>query len=92
MIRAKGRSSATSKGGKAWDGRFKQKTHRLVESFTRSVAVDRRLYAYDIQGSIAHCKTLGKARVLTASETKAIGAAFALPRRMKTFTWRLSDG
>ena len=72
MARATGRSSAASEGGKAWDGRFRQKTNRLVESFTVSVAVDRRLYAHDIQGSIAHCKTLGKARVLTASETRAI--------------------
>ena len=57
---------------KAWGGRFRQKTNRLVEAFTVSVAVDRRLYAHDIQGSIAHCKTLGKAHVLTVSETKTI--------------------
>jgi argininosuccinate lyase len=43
-----------------------------VETFTVSVAVDRRLYSYDIQGSIAHCKALGKARVLTPSETRTI--------------------
>ena len=72
MARAKGRSPAASKGEKAWGGRFTQKTNRLVEAFTVSVAVDRRLYAYDIQGSIAHCQTLGKARVLTAAETKTI--------------------
>ena len=57
---------------KAWGGRFREKTNRLVESFTVSVGVDRRLYAHDIQGSIAHCKTLEKARVLTASETRSI--------------------
>ena len=72
MARAKGRSPVASKGGRAWDGRFSQKTNRLVESFTVSVAVDRRLYAHDVQGSIAHCKTLGRARVLTASETRTI--------------------
>jgi argininosuccinate lyase len=72
MARARGRSPVAPEGGKAWAGRFKQKTNRLVESFTVSVAVDRRLYAHDIQGSIAHCKTLGKARVLTASETGTI--------------------
>jgi argininosuccinate lyase len=72
MGRATGRSPAVLKGGKAWSGRFKHKTNRLVESFTVSVAVDRRLYAHDIQGSIAHCKTLGKARVLTATEARTI--------------------
>lgn len=59
-------------GKKAWDGRFQEKTHRLVEDFTRSVSVDSRLYAEDIVGSIAHCKTLEKARVLTPTETRKI--------------------
>ena len=72
MARARGRSPVAPEGGKAWAGRFKEKTNRLVESFTVSVSVDRRLYAHDIQGSIAHCKTLRKARVLTASETGTI--------------------
>ncbi|WP_455371408.1 argininosuccinate lyase [Petrachloros mirabilis] len=64
------RSSAAN--GKAWDGRFREKTNKLVEAFTVSVAVDRRLYAHDIRGSIAHCKTLQKAGVLTAGETRII--------------------
>lgn len=59
-------------GGKAWEGRFREKTNQLVEAFTRSVTVDCRLYADDIAGSIAHCKTLEKARVLSASETRKI--------------------
>ena len=58
--------------GKAWDGRFREKTHRLVETFTRSVMVDGRLYAEDIAGSIAHCKTLAKAKILTETETRKI--------------------
>lgn len=59
-------------GGKAWEGRFREKTNRLVEAFTGSVGVDRRMYAEDIQGSIAHCKTLKKAGVLSAADTTAI--------------------
>jgi argininosuccinate lyase len=43
-----------------------------VEAFTRSIAVDRRLFAHDIQGSIAHCQTLAKARVLSRRETATI--------------------
>ena len=72
MAKGKGRRGAGSTGVKAWDGRFREPTNRLVEAFTSSVAVDRRLYAHDIQGSIAHCKTLGKARVLTPGETRTI--------------------
>jgi argininosuccinate lyase len=59
-------------GGKAWAGRFREKTDPVVEAFTRSVAVDSRLYGEDIAGSIAHCKTLERARVLTRAETRAI--------------------
>jgi argininosuccinate lyase len=72
MARARQRARVASKDQKAWGGRFAQKTNRLVESFTLSIATDRRLYAHDIQGSIAHCKTLAKARVLTSSEMRAL--------------------
>ena len=72
MGTAKKRNRLRSASGKAWEGRFREKTNRLVEAFTVSVDVDRRLYAHDIQGSIAHCKTLAKARVLTPGETRAI--------------------
>ena len=69
----KGRRRPNAAGeGKAWDGRFREKTNQLVEAFTRSVTVDFRLYADDITGSIAHCKSLEKARVLSASETRKI--------------------
>jgi argininosuccinate lyase len=68
----RGRTGSGFDDGKAWSGRFREHTHRLVEAFTGSVAVDRRLYAQDIEGSIAHCKTLAKARVLTQGETRTI--------------------
>ncbi|MCF8111841.1 MAG: argininosuccinate lyase [Desulfobacteraceae bacterium] len=53
---------------KPWDGRFSEPTDRAVEAFTSSVEVDRRLYQYDIDGSIAHCKTLARAGILTEDE------------------------
>lgn len=72
MAKAKRGKGAGAASGKAWGGRFRERTNRLVEAFTVSVAVDGRLYAHDIQGSIAHCKTLQKARVLTPNETRTI--------------------
>jgi argininosuccinate lyase len=57
---------------KAWGGRFSQPTHELVEHFTASITFDRRLYAYDIQGSIAHCRMLAKCGILTDAEADAI--------------------
>ncbi len=57
---------------KPWSGRFRDRTHRLVETFTSSLSFDRRLYPYDLQGSIAHCKTLERAGVLSRKETTQI--------------------
>ncbi|MEW5910387.1 MAG: lyase family protein, partial [Thermodesulfobacteriota bacterium] len=53
---------------KPWGGRFVEKTDRITETFTSSIDVDKRLYAYDIEGSIAHCKTLARAAVITPEE------------------------
>ena len=57
---------------KPWSGRFRNRTHRLVETFTSSLSFDRRLYPYDLQGSVAHCKALERAGVLSRKETAQI--------------------
>jgi argininosuccinate lyase len=57
---------------KAWGGRFSQPTDALVEHFTASILFDRRLYAYDIRGSIAHCQMLAKCGIITDDEASAI--------------------
>jgi argininosuccinate lyase len=57
---------------KAWGGRFSQPTDDLVEHFTASILFDRRLYAYDIRGSMAHCRMLGKCGILSGDEVGAI--------------------
>jgi argininosuccinate lyase len=69
-----GTGSETPKAGrqKLWSGRFREATHPIAEAFTSSLSFDRRLYAYDVQGSIAHAKTLERAGVLTRRETTAI--------------------
>ncbi len=57
---------------KLWDGRFSQNTDKLVEKFTSSIDVDKRLYAHDIKGSIAHTKMLARESIITESEGKEI--------------------
>ncbi|MBI5427003.1 MAG: argininosuccinate lyase [Nitrospinae bacterium] len=57
---------------KPWGGRFKQSTDALMEKFSSSIAFDRRLYACDIEGSVAHCMTLAKAGILTQAEAGKI--------------------
>lgn len=49
---------------KLWAGRFKEKTARIVDSFTESISFDYRLWKYDIQGSIAHVKMLAKQKII----------------------------
>jgi argininosuccinate lyase len=53
---------------KPWDGRFSERTDTSVEAFTSSIQIDRRLYPYDIEGSIAHCRMLAHVGVITSKE------------------------
>jgi argininosuccinate lyase len=57
---------------KPWSGVFDQATDRRVEKFTESVSFDRRLYAHDIRGSIAHAQMLSKVGVLSDDERQQI--------------------
>ncbi len=57
---------------KPWEGRFAEKTDRSVELFTSSIDVDKRLYAYDIDGSIAHCQMLAHASIITHEEAEKL--------------------
>ncbi len=57
---------------KPWNGRFSQKTEGIVESFTSSINVDKRLYAQDIAGSIAHCRMLAKTSIITEEESSRL--------------------
>ena len=65
-------STKTTPHGKLWGGRFREHTNHLVETFTSSLAIDRRLYSQDVQGSIAHAQTLNRAGVLTKREAATI--------------------
>ena len=57
---------------KPWGGVFGEQTDKRVEQFTESVSFDKRLYAHDIQGSIAHAQMLCKVGLLTADECQQI--------------------
>jgi argininosuccinate lyase len=57
---------------KLWGGRFTEKTARSAVEFTSSISFDHRLYHYDIQGSIAHCKMLEKQKIIPSDEAEKI--------------------
>jgi len=58
--------------GKPWAGRFNEPTDAFVEAFTASVDFDKRLYRYDIEGSIAHATMLARQGILSTVERDAI--------------------
>lgn len=55
-----------------WGGRFTQPTDQFVQEFTASITFDQRLYRYDIQGSMAHCRMLARQGILTTAEADQI--------------------
>jgi argininosuccinate lyase len=57
---------------KLWAGRFKEKTEKTVERFTSSLSFDVRLWKYDIEGSIAHVKMLGKQKIIPGKDVALI--------------------
>lgn len=66
------RARLTGSSAKAWSGRFTEPTNVLVERFTTSLPFDQQLFEYDIQGSLAHCQTLEKAKVLSRTECQKL--------------------
>ena len=62
----------TSKTNHLWGGRFNEPTDEFVKIFGASVAFDKTLALYDIEGSIAHATMLMEAKVLTSNELKKI--------------------
>ncbi|MEX2173081.1 MAG: argininosuccinate lyase [Pirellulaceae bacterium] len=53
-------------------GVFSKATDRRVERFTESVSFDHRLYAHDVQGSVAHAQMLASVGLITAHECQQI--------------------
>jgi argininosuccinate lyase len=57
---------------KLWGTRFSKITSALTDKFTSSIAFDQRLAKYDILGSIAHAKMLGKKKIIPQKDAQAI--------------------
>ncbi len=57
---------------KLWGGRFKKETHPEAEKFLSSISFDQRLYAEDIEGSIAHAKMLAMAGIISEQEKDSV--------------------
>ncbi len=57
---------------KMWAGRFQKALDKKADDFNSSLRVDKRMYAQDIKGSIAHATMLEKQGILPSSDVDAI--------------------
>ncbi|NLA89689.1 MAG: argininosuccinate lyase [Alcaligenaceae bacterium] len=57
---------------KAWSARFSEPVSDLVKRYTASVNFDKRLAAFDIQGSLAHAEMLAHVGVIGQDDLKQI--------------------
>ena len=57
---------------KLWEGRFTKNTNALLEKFNASITFDKRMYAEDIKGSIAHSKMLSKQEIISQDDQRKI--------------------
>jgi len=58
--------------GKSWEERLAGEPDELTVDFVESLSIDKRLYKYDIVGSIAHAQMLAEQKLITKEEFKAI--------------------
>jgi argininosuccinate lyase len=61
-------------GKRMWGGRFRAETDARVQAFTSSWRFDRRLWPYDIAGSIAHARMLAACGIITLQEGETLVA------------------
>ena len=73
-------------------GVFATHTDHRVDAFTESISVDRRLYAHDIAGSIAHAHMLADVGLITATECEQLVNGLRTIRteiEQERFSWRV---
>ncbi|TMC74516.1 MAG: argininosuccinate lyase [Chloroflexi bacterium] len=62
----------TSEKKPLWSGRFTTGLDRSMQWFTSSLELDRRILVYDVRGSLAHARMLGRQGILSADEAKRL--------------------
>ena len=77
-----------------WGGRFEKTPAKFLAELGNSLPVDKRMWAEDIRGSIAHARMLAKQGVLTEADADAIEEGLSeIYREIHggTFEWNLGD-
>ncbi len=65
-------SEQDTKTSSIWGGRFSEGPSAIMEEINASIGFDVRLFAVDIQASIAHAKMLGKQGIISDADAGAI--------------------
>jgi len=77
-----------------WGGRFEKSPGRFLTEFGASLPVDRRMWAEDIRGSIAHARMLAKQGIITEGDADLIESGLSeIYREIKAgdFVWQIAD-
>jgi len=61
---------------KSWQARLGASADALTERFVESISLDRRLWKYDIAGSLAHADMLAEVGLISKSDLRKIRAGF----------------
>ena len=80
------------KKSQAWSALFSEPMSELVKRYTASVFFDKRLWAADIQGSLAHADMLAAQGLISADDLASIQKGMAQIRaeiEAGTFEWKL---
>ena len=64
--------SPSRAGSRDWEERLASRPDEMTVDFVESLSYDRRLYKYDIVGSIAHAQMLAEQGLISRAELKAI--------------------
>ncbi len=62
----------TTTNSKTWSQRFEKSLHPTVAEFNASIGFDIELIEYDLTGSVAHAKMLGKTGIITLEEAEQL--------------------
>lgn len=57
---------------KLWEGRFSKPTAADADAFNECLSFDKKLYAQDIAGSVAHATMLGECGIISEEESRSI--------------------
>ncbi|MCM8762990.1 MAG: argininosuccinate lyase [Candidatus Omnitrophica bacterium] len=71
---------------KMWGGRFKKEMDPEILEFSSSISYDKKLAIYDIEGSIAHAKMLGKCNIIPQKD------ALLLVKGLRVLKKKFSEG